>query len=92
VYDLLKEVTPRRCDRRYLEILQLGAKEGEACIDDALRLLLQNAAGQQAIVNKEAFEEFLDCCGQAPDITDVYIAEVSLANFDQLFSETEVVQ
>ena len=26
------------------------------------------------------------------DITDVYIAEVSLANFDQLFSETEVVQ
>ena len=57
-----------------------------------MRLLLQSAAGQQAIVNKEAFEEFLDCCEQAPDITDVYIAEVSLANFDQLFSETEVVQ
>ena len=92
VYDLLKEVTPRRCDRRYLEILQLAAKEGEARIDDALRLLLQSAAGQQAIVNKEAFEEFLERCEQAPDITDVHIAEVSLASFDQLFSETEVLQ
>lgn len=92
VYDLLREVTPRRCDRRYLEILQLAAKEGEALIDDALRLLLQSAAGRQAIVNKEAFEEFLDRCEQAPDITDVHIAEVSLASFDQLFSETEVLQ
>jgi hypothetical protein len=92
VYDLLREVTPRRCDRRYLEILQMAAKEGEARIDDALRLLLQSAAGQQAIINKEAFEEFLDRCEQAPDITDVHIAEVSLASFDQLFSETEVLQ
>jgi hypothetical protein len=55
-------------------------------------LLLQSAAGQQAIVNKEAFEEFLERCEQAPDITDVHIAEVSLASFDQLFSETEVLQ
>jgi hypothetical protein len=92
VYDLLREVTPRRCDRRYLEILQLAAKEGEALIDDALRLLLQSAAGRQAIINKEVFEEFLDRCEQAPDITDVHIAEVSLASFDQLFSETEVLQ
>src|SRR6201995_4708100 len=60
VYDLLREVTPRRCDRRYLEILELAAKEGEGLIDDALRLLLQSAAGGQAIINKEAFEEFLD--------------------------------
>ena len=49
-------------------------------------------AGQQAIINKEAFEEFLNRCEQAPDITDVHIAEVSLASFDQLFSETEVLQ
>lgn len=92
VYDLLKEATPRRCDRRYLEILEMAAKQGEARIDDALRLLLQSAAGRQAIINKEAFEEFLDRCEQAPDITDIQIAEVSLASFDQLFSETEVLQ
>jgi hypothetical protein len=92
VYDLLREVAPRRCDRRYLEILQLAAKDGESRIDDALRLLLQSTAGQQAIVNKEAFEEFLDRCEQAHEITDVHIAEVSLASFDQLFSDTEVLQ
>jgi hypothetical protein len=92
VYDLLKDLTPRRCDRRYLEILQMAAKQGEARIDDALRLLLQSAAGQQAIINKEAFEDFLERCEQAPDITDVHVAEVSLASFDQLFSATEVLQ
>ncbi len=54
-YDLLKEVAPRRCDRRYLEILELAAKEGEALVEDALRLLLQSDAGRQTIVNKEAF-------------------------------------
>ena len=91
-YDLLKEVTPRCCDRRYLEILQLAAKEGEARVDDALRLLLQTASGQQAIGNKAGFEEFLERCQQAPDITDVQIAEVSLASFDQLFSEAGVLQ
>jgi hypothetical protein len=91
-YDLLREVTPRCCDRRYLEILQLAAKEGEARVDDALRLLLQSASGQQAIVNKEGFEEFLERCEQAPDITDVHIAELSLASFDALFSETSVLQ
>lgn len=29
-YDLLKERMPNRCDRRYLEILEMAAKEGEA--------------------------------------------------------------
>jgi hypothetical protein len=87
IYDLLKTVTPRRSDRRYLEILQLAAREGEARVDDALRLLLASPAGQQTIVNREAFAEFLQRCEQALDITDVHIAEVCLASFDQLFTE-----
>ena len=89
-YDLLQEVSPRRCDRRYLEILEQAAKEGEAQVDDALRLLLQTTMGKQTIVNKEAFSEFLNRCEQAPAITDVHIAEVSLANFDLLFSQAGV--
>jgi hypothetical protein len=48
--------------------------------------------GKQTIVNKEAFEEFLKRCEQAPDITDIDIAEVSLSSFDQLFSTAEVLQ
>jgi hypothetical protein len=82
-YDLLQEVSPRRCDRRYLEILEQAAREGETAVDDALRLLLQTATGRQTIVNKEAFSEFLNRC-EAPAITDIHIAEVSLASFDQL--------
>jgi hypothetical protein len=87
-YDLLREVAPRCCDRRYLEILNQAANEGEASVDDALRLLLTTDTGKQTIVNKEAFGEFLNRCEQAPAITDVHIAEVSLVSFDQLFSET----
>jgi hypothetical protein len=91
VYDLLKDVAPRRCDHRYLEILELAAKEGEARVEDALRLLLQSETGKHTIVNRESFREFLDRCEQAPDITDVQIAAVSLASFDQLFSQPEAL-
>jgi hypothetical protein len=87
-YDLLREVSPCRCDRRYLEILEQAAKEGEASVDDALRLLLTTVSGKQTIVNKEAFSEFVNRCEQAPGITDIHIADVSLASFDQLFSQT----
>jgi hypothetical protein len=87
VYDLLKSVAPRRSDHRYLEILELAAKEGETRVEDALRLLLQTEAGRQTIVNRDSFREFLNRCEQAPDITDVQIAAVSLASFDQLFSQ-----
>jgi hypothetical protein len=91
-YDLLKELAPRRCDRRYLEILQLAAKEGEARVDDALRLLLQSQGGKLTIVNQEAFSEFLQRCEQAPDITDVHVADVALSSFDELISHAGVMQ
>ena len=92
IYDLLKDLAPRRCDRRYLEILELAAKEGEARVENALRLLLQTDTGKHTIVNRESFREFLDRCDQAPDITDVHIADVSLASFDQLFSQPGALQ
>ena len=92
IYDLLKDLAPRRCDRRYLEILELAAKEGEARVENALRLLLQTDTGKHTIVNRESFREFLDRCDQAPDITDVHIADVSLASFDQLFSPPGALQ
>jgi len=86
VYDLLKERMPNRSDRRYLEILEMAAKEGEARVDDALRLLLVSERGEQTITDKEAFEQFLTRCEQAPAISDVTIPEVSLSSFDQLLS------
>jgi hypothetical protein len=91
-YDLLKEVMPTRCDRRYLQILEIAAKEGEARVEDALRLLLASESGKQTIAEKEAFEQFLKRCEQAPEITDVAIPAVSLTSFDQLLSGTGGVQ
>ncbi len=86
VSDLLKERMPNRCDRRYLQILEMAAKEGEARVEDALRLLLSSERGKQIITDKDAFEQFLSRCEQAPAISDVAIPEVSLTSFDQLLS------
>jgi hypothetical protein len=85
-YDLLKEMMPNRCDRRYLQILEMAAKEGEARVEDALRLLLASDRGKQTLADQEAFGQFLKRCELAPEITDVPIPEVSLASFDQLLS------
>jgi hypothetical protein len=85
-YDLLQTTMPGRCDRRYLEILELAAKRGEAPIEDALRLLLGSERGQQTIQDKELFKDFLKRCEQVPEIVDVRIPEVALSSFDQLLS------
>ena len=91
-YDLLQQLIPGRCDRRYLEILELAAKEGEARVEDALRLLLASLSGRQTIADKKAFEQFLKRCEQAPEIIDVPIQEVSLLSFDQLLTMPGGVQ
>jgi hypothetical protein len=85
-YDLLQEVMPGRCDRRYLQILELAAKEGEAQVEDALRLLLASERGRETIADKEAFEQFLKRCERVPDIVDVPIPKVTLISFDQLLN------
>jgi len=91
-YDRLKEIMPNRCDRRYLQILELAAKQGEVQVDDALRLLLASKCGKQTIADQEAFAQFLKRCQLAPEIADVLIPEVSLASFDQLLSGSDGVQ
>jgi hypothetical protein len=90
--DLLQQRMPNRCDRRYLQILELAAKQGESRVEDALRLLLASESGKQTIADADAFERFLKGCEQSPAITDVAIAEVSLISFDQLLSMPGGVQ
>ena len=36
-WDALREVAPQRANKRYLELFELAAKQGEALVDDALR-------------------------------------------------------
>lgn len=91
-YDLLQGTMPGRCDRRYLEILELAAKQGEARVEDALRLLLGSGSGRETILRKEVFEQFLCRCEQVPEIVDVPITAVSLLSFDQLLSQPGGVQ
>jgi len=91
-YDLLREMMPRHCDRRYLQILEVAAKQGEARVEDALRLLLASERSKQIIADREAFDQFLKRCEQTPEITDVPIPEVSLISFDQLLSISGGVQ
>ncbi len=83
---------PNRCDPPYLQILKLAARQGEGGVDDALRLLLTSESGKQTIADADAFDRFLKGCEQAPTITDVAIAEVSLISFDQLLSMPGGVQ
>ena len=89
-YDLLRTTMPGYCDRRYLQILELAAKQGEAQVEDALRLLLASERGHQTIVDKDAFLQFLKRCEQAPEIVDVPIPEVVLSSFDQLLRHSGV--
>ena len=89
-YDLLRETMPVHCDRRYLQILEIAAKQGEAQVEDALRLLLASDRGQETIADKDAFVQFLNRCEQAPEVVDVAIPEVALSSFDQLLCHSGV--
>jgi hypothetical protein len=91
-WDALRETTPLRADKRYLEILELAAKEGEARVDDALRSLLEMGEPGEGKLNVEAVRALL-LAGDVPmPATSIDIAEVSLAAFDELLCGTGVVQ
>ena len=91
-WDALRETTPLRADKRYLEILELAAKEGEARVDEALRSLLEMGESGEGKLNVEAVRALL-LAGEVPlPATSIDIAEVSLASFDELLCVSEVVQ
>ncbi len=91
-WDALRETTPVRANKRYLEILELAAKEGEARVDDALRCLLEMGEPGEGKLNAEAVRVLL-LAGDVPvPATSIDIAEVSLASFDELLCMPEVVQ
>ena len=91
-WDALRETTPLRANKRYLEILELAAKEGEVRVDDALRCLLEMGEPGEGKLNAKAVRALL-MAGDVPvPATSIDIAEVSLASFDELLCMPEVVQ
>jgi len=88
-YDALQQSAPSSGNRQYLAILYLAATEGESRVDEALRILLERTEE----VTADGVAGMLQQAESLPSATDVNVAEVSLASFDELFrAATEVVQ
>ena len=87
-FDELKDKLGPRGSKEYLAILELAAKEGEAKVDEALRVLLERGGGS---VRAEAVRERLRA-EQKGSIRDVQVASVDLRLFDELCGSGEVLQ
>lgn len=95
VWDALREVAPLRANRHYLAILHLAAQEGEARVDEALRGLLEAGEIGEGKLTAEAVGALLRQETSVPPATDIVVAEVTLASFDELLGaggSMEVVQ
>jgi len=85
-WDALRELVPARANKTYLEILQLAGQEGEARVDDALRTLLEQGEISAGKLNKETVQAMLALESHLPPVTQVAVADVSLASFDDLLT------
>jgi hypothetical protein len=92
-WDILRELTPGRANKCYLELLEIAAKQGEARVDDALRFLLEEGEIGEGKLNAEAVLALLNEESSLPSATHIVVADVSLSSFDELLGGgTEVVQ
>lgn len=85
-WDTLREVAPQRANRRYLEILQLAAREGETRVDEALRALFEQGEIGEGKLTVEAVRSLLEQQESLPLATEVVVGEVALSHFDDLLS------
>ena len=76
-WDALRETVPLRANKRYLEILELSAKEGEARVDEALRCLLEQGEMGEGKLNSDAVLALLNESRSIPPATSIDVAEVS---------------
>jgi hypothetical protein len=92
-WDALRESAPLRANKRYLEILELAAKQGEARVDDILRCVLEQGEMGDGKLNAKVIIEMLNEGARLPAATSIDVAEVSLASFDELLGGmSEVIQ
>jgi hypothetical protein len=83
-WDALRELIPLRANKQYLEILQVAAQEGEARVDDALRCLLEQGEISEGKLSADAVQLLLAREDPLPPVTQIAVAEVALASFDEL--------
>lgn len=77
-YDLL-----RKNAKAYLALLNLAAKQGEARVDDAVRVLLEKGE----VPDAQSVERLLGSSEKVSAPTEVEIAEVDLGTYDSLLSQ-----
>jgi hypothetical protein len=82
-YDALRESMTSRASQQYVQILHLAARESEAAVDDALRVLL----AEERPVTFEAVAAELQR-GQPTPVTDVIVEMTDLACFDDLLTNS----
>ena len=87
-YDALRETTPGRASKVYLQFLKLAAEQGEVQVDEALRELLERRA--EAMITVESISEVLAKLSTIPPVTMVEVEPIDLAIFDQLCLEMGV--
>jgi hypothetical protein len=85
-YDALRETTPSRASREYLQILELAARENESLVDDALRMLFE----EDLPITFQAVREWVGRRETARPVTDVHVESTDLSSFDVLFQNREV--
>ena len=83
-WDALRQLTPPRANKRYLEILRLAAQEGESRVDEALRGVLEQGEIGEGELNADAIRLVLARETYASPVTAIAVAEVELASFDEL--------
>ena len=88
VYDYLQEAMPRSSNRRYLEILELAAQEGEVLVDEALRLKLLTKDGARSLHDRQELVDFVRRHKEPPKVKDPYVAKVDPYSFDCLLTES----
>jgi hypothetical protein len=59
-WDVLRDQAPGRANKRYLELLELAAREGEARVDEALRLLFEQGEIGEGKLTAEAVVKLLN--------------------------------
>jgi hypothetical protein len=93
VWDALRELAPARANKRYLEILEVAAKDGEARVDETLRCLLEQGDISEGKLNAESVRSVLNHANMLPSATNIAVADISLAIFDELLGGgSEVLQ
>jgi hypothetical protein len=85
-WDALREVIPQRANKRYLALLEIAAKEGEARVDDALRCLLEQGEIGEGKLSVEAVRTLLSQGTNMLPATHIAVSDVSLSSFDELLA------